>query len=337
MCVQCTGSNDHIPWYSRASLEHAHRSKAIIMAPNYPLAPEGTYRDVNDSLRAFLSFYKCDGCFEPGEKNWTKWLVNKIRIPDITLDKDRVMIEGESAGGDVACRTLFLNADKESGYHIPIRFILLHSTMAGHYVKAFPECVGNKPNYMDYELKKDDVQKQGQMIVDEILHIEMQGIALCRSKGAAPEFMFPALSLSSTENKHNLQWMLQRKHGLGKDQLIDQDHHANLDCLERAKRCADKVLHEDLPPITFLHGHDDSTCALDKAEAFVSGLREYYPSRYAGEALHLEVVYELQGAQSIPGTQHTEVGHAFGRDFVERDTQYLRDTYARADLVWLQS
>jgi hypothetical protein len=55
------------------------------MAPNYPLAPEGTYRDIDHSLRAFLSFYKFDGCFEPGEKSWTKWLVNKIHIPELIM------------------------------------------------------------------------------------------------------------------------------------------------------------------------------------------------------------------------------------------------------------
>jgi len=64
------------------------------MAPEYPLAPEANYKDIVESIRDFLNWYKEDGCFESDYTSLTRWLhdQDKLKGKHFTIDKDRVYV-----------------------------------------------------------------------------------------------------------------------------------------------------------------------------------------------------------------------------------------------------
>ncbi|KAH6037385.1 hypothetical protein HBI82_018170 [Parastagonospora nodorum] len=309
----CTGANDHIPWYSATSINNARANRAIIIAPDYPLGPEANYVDIVESIQDFLWFYKNNTCFEPGYQGmkWTHWLLDQISVKGVTLDTERVFVEGESAGGNAAVVALFLNADKVTGTKIPICAALLRYPMLAHYKRSF-----DKPTigYMNEERTKEEVFEQVRLILNERDKLQAMGYLPTRGNSSAPENMAPAFLMSVT---HSWQLSFQR---VKPGQSIVSDPFANKDCIERAMESIGRIDASFLPAMFIYHGDIDSNCPLDDTKQFMKVLRENYPTAYAGDRLVLEIV----------------VGEGHGFDYEKSEEEvYMMEAYGFVDKHWL--
>lgn len=142
---QCTGAADFHLWYSKTAIDQAKARRAIIIAPNYLLTSEANDKDIVKTISDFLYLYKEDGCFEPGHKRWTQWLYSQNSRKDFTIDKDRVYVEGESAGGQAAVTAMWPNAVK-GGTDLPIKVALLRYPMITHYKRDWEKTTEKEKN-----------------------------------------------------------------------------------------------------------------------------------------------------------------------------------------------
>ncbi|KAH7339227.1 Alpha/Beta hydrolase protein [Pyrenochaeta sp. MPI-SDFR-AT-0127] len=310
---------DHIPWYSKASLEHAKRHKAVVIAPDYPLGPEANYKDISDAIQDFLRFYKDDGCFEKDEQHWTQWLTKRINIAGITLDKDRVFIEGESAGGQAVITALFLNADKLNGTKLKIKSALLRYPMIEDYQRSWT-IAGKSLTYMGKRFSKDDIDQQARLIAKEITFLENMDLCPTRSKGYAPQYMSSAFLLSASTSGL-WKWAFTRQHGLRHNIAGGSKDPDYADSLGRAVLQKETTEHEYLPPIYMYHGHDDTNCPFQETDCFKKVLIALYPTRYVeSKTIHLEKV--------------TDVGHGFDYDLDADREEFVRKAYCWIDNFW---
>ncbi|KAF1846345.1 alpha/beta-hydrolase [Cucurbitaria berberidis CBS 394.84] len=326
---KCTGAGDHVPWYSKASLEHAKRHKAIVIAPDYPLGPEAHYKTIADSVRDFLRFYKEDGCFEAGEDHWTQWLAKAIDKEDVTINREKVFIEGESAGAHAAVTAMFLNADKGDGAKLNINAALLRYPMIAHYERSFPSR-SKTLSYMGHNVFEADAIHQASAIVAEIEVLQKLGLVPTRARGYAPEYMAPAFLLSTTGF---WKYLFQRRHQCSSG--LPSDERDYMDCLERAEKCSTTVESRHLPPIVMYHGHDDLNCPYHNTEKFKQLLMKYYPEQYVeNETVFLEPVTFLNEKAGLEGNYSPEVGHGF--DYALRGDRepFLKRAYERVDRFW---
>lgn len=340
--MQVTGAGDHIPWYSRATLKHAYNSRAIIIAPDYPLGPEANYHDICFALRDFLRFYRMDGCFLEEQEHWTEWLISQIK-KKITINRDNLFIEGESAGGHATITALFDNARKANKFKLPVKVVLLRYPMIKHYKRSPP--LSEEIAFMGRKFTMKQIKEQAQDITKQILEIEtMQigdqtGFMRTRSKGFSPQYMWPApvLSLSG-----QWQWMFQREHGAGALRPTKATEVKNLDCLERAKKMVDEVEHKFLPPIVMHHAPDDLNCPYDDTKVFKDRLHDYYPTQYprkkddkdtlTDERVHLIPVTNLVEKDGKRDNPSTEVGH--GYDYWQLDEPFITMSYSHVKRYW---
>lgn len=347
---QCTGAGDHIPWYSKASLLHAKRNNAIVIAPDYPLGPEGNYEDIANSLQDFLIWYKNDGFFKTTEEpydNWTTWLAKESGTKRIDIDKDPVFIEGESAGGNAAVTAMFLNAHNVTGPKLPIKVVLLRYPMLKHYTRSF-EVKGQKVdtlNYMGEHVTKAMTISRQKDFEREIFLLEKHGLVPTRSKGFAPQWMAPAFILSTTQR-----WkpMFQRVHGPYSDTITNANddldssidwpasppsEQGSWDALERLHHSVDTVSHANLPVVVMYHGNADANCPISDTREFQRLLVEKYPDVYDSERAYLYEVAEFLG---VDGKKVTDVGHAFDYVIEEKDEGWLGEIFGRVDGAWLE-
>ncbi|KAH8727451.1 hypothetical protein GQ44DRAFT_649246, partial [Phaeosphaeriaceae sp. PMI808] len=296
----CTGTGSHIPWLPQANLEYARKHKAIVWAIDYPLL--GNLKDIDDACSDLLRFIKEDGCFEEDEKRWTNWLKGKIEIAGVALDMDRILADGDSAGGHALIITLFRNFENETAANINIRVALLRYPMITHYERTMPEGIETL-TYMGKRFSKHSVLQQAEAIVREIQFLENMGLYPTETKGYAPQRMSGAFLLSSTGL-----WkaVFQRVHGCVLGQNNDPTDVSSMDCIERAKMCRGKV---DLKTDMYiLHAHDDTHCRYEDTERFKDIMMEDYQYK-DGETIHLEKVTEISVNKMTEGK--TTVGHAF--------------------------
>ncbi|CAO2649949.1 Nn.00g012410.m01.CDS01 [Neocucurbitaria sp. VM-36] len=319
----CTGAGDHIPWYSKACLEHAKKHKAIVVAPDYPLGPEANYYQIFRAIRDFLRFYNEDGCFEEGEDHWTQWLAKNIG-KEITINRDRLVVEGESAGAHAAVTALFLNAHVETGTKLAIDAVLLRYPMIAHYERYFP--AGGQPiDYMGHKIRPQDAEKHARLIRGAVHRLDRFNILPTRTKGYAPQYMALAFLLSTTQS-----WNVSFR----RDAWAGEDH-SNMDCLERASQCVETVDHKYLPPIVMYHGHDDSNCPYGNTERFKELLTKHYPTRYIEDkTIFLEKVTQLNEKNGVEGNQSSEVGHGFDYALNTEREPFLKRAYERVDKFW---
>jgi hypothetical protein len=108
---------------------------------------------------------------ESKDENWEDWLVRQIKEESqktISIDKKKVFVEGESAGGHAAVTAMWLNAEK-NGPHIPIEVALLRYLMVAHYERTF---VGPAMGYMDALRPKAQVEELAGDVKAIILELE---------------------------------------------------------------------------------------------------------------------------------------------------------------------
>jgi acetyl esterase/lipase len=325
-----TGAGDHIPWYSQSALRHAYKNKAIVIAPDYPLGPEANYEDIFTALRDFLTFYKLDGCFEPGHKHWTQWLNSQIY-------KDNIFIEGESAGGHAIITALFLNAEKARDFKLPIKVVMLRYPMIGHYKRTFPVTANGKMGFMNAEFDKDEVNEYAKGIKEAILRLETMtaggqtGFVGTRTKGYAPEYMWAAPVLTIAGEWKGL---FQRSHG-GKKPEPDEIH--NLDCLECVVKMRFSVDPELLPPIVIHHGHDDVNCPFADTLEFKKLLQGTFPDRYlpGDKMVRVIKVTMLQEPDGVKGREPSKaVGH--GYDYWQENELFQTESFGFVSRFWPQ-
>jgi acetyl esterase/lipase len=327
---------------------HARRKGAIIIAPDYPLGPEGNYADICDSIRDFLRWYKENGYFkdetDSKSESWQKWITKKIDKTNITIDKDRVYVEGESAGGHAAVMALWINAAHD-GPKLSIKSCLLRYPMLAHYARGFPKDKG-KIVYMGESFTPSDVTKRAHDVVAAIDELEEWGLVPTRSKGYAPQYMSATFLLSLTKL---WQPVFQRKHGkkIGSRGTIDPSVPDYMDCLDRVDKCVNSVDHNYLPPIGMYHGVQDTNCPIENTRIFQSILKEKYPVYQKKNAVFLHEVSYLNwkyslvqagkgGAKKADFTWQRidKVEHAFDYDLDIAREPFLQDTYATIDEFW---
>ena len=307
--MQCTGANDFIPWLSVASLAHAHRKKAIIIAPDYPLGPEGNYQDIVQSIKDFLDFYKKDVCFEEGIGTWSGWLLSKIDKEEVSLDLKRIYVEGESAGGLAAATALFLNADKKDGTQLKISVALLRYPMIEHYAREYQESLA----FVGVKYPKGVLEDQADKILEARRELEELGLLPTRGRSSAPQCMSAAFLLSVLGR-----WKesFQRQH---KGQALT-DRFDIMDGLERAKASVDRVDHELLPPIFMYHGEKDTNCAHESTTKFRDILVAKYSDRYTNKPVVAKIVAGKP--------------HAFDYELKEEDEEFLKEAHDFIDDHW---
>ncbi|KAI4672380.1 uncharacterized protein J4E78_000881 [Alternaria triticimaculans] len=347
----CTGAADFIPWYSQIAVQRAKQKNAIIIAPNYPLGPEGNYVDIYRAIYDFLRWYKEDGYFkkvwddtEDKTKSWQEWLCREVanKGGKLAIDKDQVYVEGESAGAHAAVTAMWLNAAKDGGLKIPIQAALLRFPMIAHYERE----AGEKVPYMGADRSKVEIKERAERVAEEILRLERMGVVPTCTGRPPPRGMVFAVLLSVSKK-----WkpFFQRQHGdptLDKTLNLDEEGNIDetlMDGIERAEICANRVDHELLPPIYIYHGHNDTNCPIKNTEKFVATLRkpELYGDRFKDtETLCLDVVWELNKkpkfdqAKGMHYVQDTDVGHGFDYDLDENQEPFLKNAYDWVSRHW---
>jgi hypothetical protein len=333
--IKCTGAANHIPWYSKTSLEYARSTKSVVVAPNYPLGPNNTYRDIDAAARDFYRFWTEDGYFKKEyevDEHWTEALVRKINVKGIKLEKDRVRVESDSAGVDFACRLIFVYAEIGRELTLAIDAALFRYPMVTHYKREFP-VGGGALDYMGQQITPKEAAQQGLKIRDELSLLESFGLVPACVGASAPEHMCPAFLLPV-----NNEWerTFQRMHGHKLDDFHagNKDDPANFDCITRAEKLSRMVDHNRMPRIIITHGYDDSNCPLSDAVKFKLCLQLLYPRRYGDDqAILLFKVKELHSKPVLGKSNEIErahsktVGHAFDRDLDAAFEPYLEMSY----------
>jgi hypothetical protein len=288
--------------------------------------PEGNGCDIYHALRDFLTFYKHDGCFVSGKRHWTDWLKEKMPN-EVTINKEAIFIEGESAGGNAIITTIFMNADKEENFKLPIKVVMLRYPMIKHYLR---KCITDNVPFMTGTYTKDELKEFVRQLTAEINNIEKVGFMRTRSKGYAPAYMWAAPVLSVTGEWQDI---FQRVHG--KENTWERNEKWSWDCLERAVNMHDKVDPDLLPSIIIHHGHDDLNCSFEDTENFKTLLQKHYPRTYPDDdRLKLIKVEMLLEKDGVEGKVSTEVGH--GYDYWQDKEPFQLECFKFVNKHWLK-
>jgi hypothetical protein len=158
----------------------------------------------------------------------------------MNLILDRVLVEGESAGGLAAATALFINADKISGLKIHISAAVLRFPMIEHYTRDITGLT--KFSYVDKTFTREEVAVQANKIQTAITVLEKSGFLPTRVRSAPPQHMCAAFILSVLGR-----WggSFQRQH---EGQKLS-DKFDIMDGLERARSSVDRVDHSYLTPL----------------------------------------------------------------------------------------
>ncbi|KAF1830293.1 alpha/beta-hydrolase [Decorospora gaudefroyi] len=338
----CTGASDGIPWYSQTAMRRAKNRGAIVIGIDYPLGPEGNYKDIVDSLGDFLAWYKADKSFDPNHTSWTDWLYKQTPNLNYTLDKSSVYIEGESAGGQAAVTTIWLNA-KKGGPNLPIDAALLRFPMIEHYTRSWEKSANkqNKAVYMGLHCSKTEAEQRVANIKAVILDLERRGLVPTIPARYPPVGMAFAFLLSITGE---WTWFFQRQHDERIHDMVAPTDTDFMDGLGRINNSVQDVVHECLPPMYVYHGHDDGNCPVEGTANFVNRLRELYPTRYGSEkglvfhivrvlAKKLEVANPMTGELKTVENA-TSVGHGFDYSLDEKNEKFLKEAYDWVGGFW---
>ncbi|KAJ2989395.1 hypothetical protein NUW58_g3487 [Xylaria curta] len=131
-----TGSSLFPAWFSKWILDFAEAQSAIIISPDYRLLPEAKGVDIIRDMEAFWKWFHSDGP--------SKHLAG-IGRHDITLNKNKLLLLGESAGGYLAIQSVL------SGFARPNAIVALYPMLdmkADHYTKEYYKPIVGVPNFL---------------------------------------------------------------------------------------------------------------------------------------------------------------------------------------------
>lgn len=284
-----------------------------------------------------MTWYKYEGSFEPGFDSWTEWLLKTARLQHIVLEKERVIIEGESAGGLAAVMAMFMNAEHTTGLKVHIDGLLLRYPMVRHYSRTFPP--DGTTTYMTRSFKQEEVDEHAKKLLGAVKELDSKGLTPSRECDSAPRSMSAAFLLSMSGL---WQTSFQRRHL--KDQMCTAaEQPSYMDGLERAQWYMDKVDHSLLPPIALYHGYDDQNCPFEDTETFVDILTQNYPDTWIrGQSIFLRKVVGLKAKLRFDREQRVlersptnHVGHGFDYDLDAEQEQFLKESYELMDRFWV--
>ena len=295
------------------------------------------------SISDFLNWYKEDGCFEPNYKEWTKWLIDQNPRKTFTIDKDRVYVEGESAGGQAAVTAMWLNATK-GGPNLPIKVALLRYPMIAHYKRDWEKTADKEENkgknqYMGQWFTEMEVKERAKDVGAVIRELEKRGVVPTCSERWPSEGMAFAFLLSMAQTWKDL---LRRKHG--DCSLADPTNTDYMDGLERAKHTSKDVEPDFLPPIHIFHGWDDPNCDVKDTIEFRDTLRDakLYGDRFKeNRMLYMNIVQSLQTrptwnseTKEVERGVSEKVGHGFDYWLDEDKEPFLEHAYTWVCKRW---
>jgi acetyl esterase/lipase len=100
-----TGSSKYLAWWAPWAFELALREEAIIVAPNYRLAPEASGTDILDDVDDFWIWMR---------ESLPAYVSSLESSTDVKVDLNRVLVTGDSAGGHLAVMS-GLSGSKQRG------------------------------------------------------------------------------------------------------------------------------------------------------------------------------------------------------------------------------
>lgn len=118
-----TGTALYPDWFAAFFVPFVHRTSSIVVLPNYRLLPEHSGRDILEDLADFWKWFDGDGL--------TNLLLKKEPGLELSLDRERLCVSGDSAGGLMALH---------SALHLPnkrIRVVLAQYPMS-NYLRREP-------------------------------------------------------------------------------------------------------------------------------------------------------------------------------------------------------
>ncbi|KAI1359607.1 Alpha/Beta hydrolase protein [Xylaria arbuscula] len=130
-----TGSSLFPAWFSKWVLDWAEAQSAIIISPDYRLLPEVKGVDILRDIEAFWKWFHSDG---PSRH------LASVGRHDITLNKNQLLLLGESAGGYLAIQSIL------SGFARPTALVVLYPMIdmkADHYTKEYSKPIVGVPNF----------------------------------------------------------------------------------------------------------------------------------------------------------------------------------------------
>jgi acetyl esterase/lipase len=126
------GEAMHAPWFAHWLISMALRNNAIIIAPNYRLIPEHNGKDIMSDLRDFWKWYdeQLERFVESSE-------------PGVELDKGKLLVGGDSAGGLVALQSALVT---DIGREGRIKALLCQYPMTDKLERPFEDTFKDIPS-----------------------------------------------------------------------------------------------------------------------------------------------------------------------------------------------
>ncbi|KIW83861.1 hypothetical protein Z517_03107 [Fonsecaea pedrosoi CBS 271.37] len=235
-----TGTALHPDWFPAWLVAYALRHAAVLVLPNYRLAPEATGLEIMADLHDFWAWLRSD--FET-------YLAGAA--PGVQVDLARVLSTGESAGGYLSVQSALGGEEQEQGSMVPTAAIATYPMLdmrSAFYTEDYPKVVLGAPT-----IPKEVMGEHLRAVEEDAKSGKRRVIS-----SAAPPNRLP-LALSAVQ-----QGLFTKL--LGEDTILFP--------LERIEH----VSPEKVPPILIIHGRDDTGVPAEGSEKWVARARERFGS-----------------------------------------------------------
>jgi acetyl esterase/lipase len=215
---------NRLPYLGQYLVDLAREVKAIVVSFNYRLLP---YVDgsclLSDAEDALLYLHSTSG--------FQTFL--RMKVPTITINWNKVMVTGESAGGFLAAHTWLKSS-------VSLKAVYLRYPMLAQYQRK-------SQGYGGVPISNNCYEKMVQAAMDEIERIKRSGEPMPAESSLHPPINMPAANIFSSTDR----W---------KDVF---QHHDILQMLE----------HQEEPPcshpkVFVVHGEKDAACAITNSARF---------------------------------------------------------------------
>lgn len=295
LLFQIAGQREFQPWFSAWSLELALKHNVVIVNPDYRLLPEASGEDILDDLDDFWKWL---------ERDLGNALEDRESYRDLTVDLNKILIYGDSAGGYLSVQTALSHYDPSSKAAIPrIRAI----------ISAYPMLdLRSKFWTTDYEKPMFGNAQIPEAFIEQFISSISSTPAVISNAGVIDS---PRMQLAIALGQHGrfLEVLgTDRNPTPGKRRIHPED------------RIIDGRI---LPPALFLHGKDDSAVPVTGTKTFVELLRKHKSieglTQGNGEDEVLKLVLE-------PGE------HGFDGELGMNDTEWMKDSIVFIEKHWLE-